>query len=45
MVDKELSRTSLELADVVRAYGASFQVRYGRALSTEQGRVLRAIVA
>jgi len=38
-----MNRPSLEVADVVRQYGAAYLARYGSALSPEQSRALRAI--
>ena len=38
-----MNRPSLEVADVVRQYGAAYLARYGATLSTEQHRALRAI--
>jgi hypothetical protein len=38
-----MTRPSLEVADVVRHYGAAYLARYGATLSTEQHRALRAI--
>src|SRR4029450_3958023 len=38
-----MNRPTLEVADVVRQYGAAYLARYGATLSTEQHRALRAI--
>jgi hypothetical protein len=38
-----MNRPALEVADVVRQYGAAYLARYGSTLSTEQHRALRAI--
>ena len=38
-----MNRPSLEVADVVRQYGAAYLARYGSTLSPEQHRALRAI--
>ena len=38
-----MNRPALEVADVVRQYGAAYLSRYGSTLSTEQHRALRAI--
>jgi hypothetical protein len=38
-----MTRPPLEVADVVRQYGAAYLARYGHRTSTEQQRVLRAI--
>jgi putative transposase/transposase-like zinc-binding protein len=38
-----MTRPTLEVADVVRQYGAAYLARYGSTLSTEQHRALRAI--
>jgi hypothetical protein len=38
-----MTRPSLEVADVVRPYGAAYLARYGATFSTEQHRALRAI--
>src|SRR5688572_14251149 len=38
-----MNRPSLEVADVVRQYGAAYLARYGSSLSPEQHRALRAM--
>jgi hypothetical protein len=38
-----MTRPMLEVADVIRQYGAAYLARYGATLSTEQHRALRAI--
>ena len=38
-----MNRPALEVADVVRQYGAAYLARYGSTLSPEQHRALRAI--